>query len=586
MTNFNSDLNSLFKNFQKQNTYSKYEKASEKDKKNKALWTSIDTNKDGKINETDKSKFDLNETKLLKKENLFDVNADGKLNQKDVDMFIKGDVNGDGKVSADEKAFIKEYKVDLISALSGAKTTFKIDGKQYVKGKLAEELYDGKYYKNGLLYTGDVKEGKEKKITYKDGVKESIIQYQYIGNQKVSAEKEFFDVSGNVTKKKTYLYKNGEGIANSVVTYKYNSNNQLISSVNYNYDENGNAVKFATNEYSYKNDGEPKSITTKVYANGDYKNPIATAVNSYLIDNNVNPYMSATPEGIVINFKDGKTLTLKNGQTADITTDGNHIVKITSKDGKKSAIYKNDGQIKSKSPKTYKPEEPKIPTQRESVDSTKVVNGLVTIKTEKDINNKLISITETTKTSDGKTASKIVREYNDDGTKIVKTTIIEYQADGTTKKSQKTISENGEIDERTFNEKGGKLTVKKTNSYGAYLTSTFTYEADGKTIKTETRKDYTANNVQRTNIIIKYKSGKKSSQTRDVYNPTTKKKNRYCTYEYDNNGNKIKETVIRYDSNSKKTGSTIYSYDYKEKKVTITSYDKNGKEINKEVNNM
>ena len=102
MTEFNSDLNNLFKNYQQQNSYSKYQKASAEDKKNKSLWESVDTNKDGKINSADKTKLDKTKNTLLKKENLFDINGDGKFNQEDIDLFLKGDIDGDGKVSKDE----------------------------------------------------------------------------------------------------------------------------------------------------------------------------------------------------------------------------------------------------------------------------------------------------------------------------------------------------------------------------------------------------------------------------------------------------------------------------------------------------
>ena len=96
---FNSNLNNLFTNYQNQQNY-KMQK--------------YDVNGDGKINSKDQTALNKEKTELLKNKNLlFDVNGDGQFTQADVDMFVKGDFDGDGETSALEEKFVKQYKNSL-----------------------------------------------------------------------------------------------------------------------------------------------------------------------------------------------------------------------------------------------------------------------------------------------------------------------------------------------------------------------------------------------------------------------------------------------------------------------------------------
>ena len=153
---FNSGLNNLFRNYQQQQQYTKYQKASTEDKNDKSLWEGLDVNGDGKIDGTDKSKLNAEKNNLLKKENLFDVNGDGVFNQADVDMFVKGDVNGDGKITEYEMNFVSAYKNKLKTSFTNFQANFEIDGVKYIQGKLANGVVDGKYYKNGVPSAGEV----------------------------------------------------------------------------------------------------------------------------------------------------------------------------------------------------------------------------------------------------------------------------------------------------------------------------------------------------------------------------------------------------------------------------------------------
>ena len=141
MTSFNSNLNNLFKNYQQQEQYKK---------------KTFDVNGDGKVNANDKTALTNKEKEIKKQKNLFDVNGDGKFNQADVDMFVKGDVNGDGKITQEELNFISKYKKDFMDDVNDKKITFTLDGIIYSNGDKAKGLVNGLYYKNGVLFTGKV----------------------------------------------------------------------------------------------------------------------------------------------------------------------------------------------------------------------------------------------------------------------------------------------------------------------------------------------------------------------------------------------------------------------------------------------
>ena len=98
---FNSNLNNLFQNYQQQQKYAKKK---------------FDANKDGKINNKDKTYLANKETNLLKKSNIFDFNNDGVTDIND--LFIisseRGiDFNNDGEYSDLEKAFLSDYKTKI-----------------------------------------------------------------------------------------------------------------------------------------------------------------------------------------------------------------------------------------------------------------------------------------------------------------------------------------------------------------------------------------------------------------------------------------------------------------------------------------
>ena len=140
---FNSNLNNLFNNFQRQKELN--ENAGTKSKREILA---------------EKNQLNKEKRALLDNKNLFDVNNDGKFDQKDIDMFVKGDVNGDGEVSQDEKDFINLYTDKMKNAFINAKANFEIDEERYVNGQKASGFVDGKLYRNGKLFTGNVNTGK------------------------------------------------------------------------------------------------------------------------------------------------------------------------------------------------------------------------------------------------------------------------------------------------------------------------------------------------------------------------------------------------------------------------------------------
>lgn len=187
MADINSNLNNLFKNYQQQQNYKK---------------KAFDVNGDGKINSKDKNELSKTEKNLLKDKTLFDFNGDGKFTQADVDMFVKGDFNGDGVQSADELNFISTYEKELVADFKKAKADFEIGGVKYIKGKTASGIYDGKYYKSGKLGTGLYKNiyysngvpanGVVKNVLYQNGVEFTGVNEEdglYYKNGKVASGK-------------------------------------------------------------------------------------------------------------------------------------------------------------------------------------------------------------------------------------------------------------------------------------------------------------------------------------------------------------------------------------------------------------
>ena len=79
MTGFNSDLNNLFKNYQQEQKYNQYKKASAKDKKNYSKWKTLDFNNDGKITKSDIDKISENKKTLFQNEKLFDYKSNYRL---------------------------------------------------------------------------------------------------------------------------------------------------------------------------------------------------------------------------------------------------------------------------------------------------------------------------------------------------------------------------------------------------------------------------------------------------------------------------------------------------------------------------
>lgn len=279
MSNFNSDLNNLFSNWQKQQKYNQYTKASTKDKKDISLWGDIDLNKDGKITSADKTKMTNEATTLKKNKNLFDVNGDGFFNQADIDMFVKGDVNGDGEITQEELNFVSAYKKDLTTVFTKQKADFEIDGKKYENGEFATGVYDGKYYNNGVLSDGTVSgkkyvegflaNGVISGKLYRDGVKLTGLSEdgKYYNEGKL-ANKVVVDGKyclNGIPSSGTYngkLY-DENGLANGLVTQTEDK-----KEVTYMYKDGIKLTGISENDSKYYRDGLPKTGTSIIKEDG------------------------------------------------------------------------------------------------------------------------------------------------------------------------------------------------------------------------------------------------------------------------------------------------------------------------------
>ena len=248
MADFNSDLNKLFKNYQQQQQYTKYLKASSKDKKDASLWKDIDLNNDGKINSKDKSQMTKEATALKKNKNLFDVNGDGKFTQDDIDLFTKGDVNGDGEITKEELNFVAAFKKDMAKEFKNQKADFELDGKKYVKGKLASGVVDGKYYRNGVLadgvangkkyVKGELANGIYSGYLYQDGVKvfnmsSQIAPVKTRQNIQKTMQKSYDSKKANLERAQKNLEQANEDLnkANQNLAELHKSRNMIIGAI-------------------------------------------------------------------------------------------------------------------------------------------------------------------------------------------------------------------------------------------------------------------------------------------------------------------------------------------------------------------
>ena len=116
MPKFNSDLQNLFSNFKNQQKYAK---------------KAYDANNDGSIDNKDKEFLLEQEKALLDKKSIFDVNGDGIFDKSDIDMFVKGDVDGLCGTTKLEKAFVSKYKDNIKEIMYNYRTDFSINGQSY-----------------------------------------------------------------------------------------------------------------------------------------------------------------------------------------------------------------------------------------------------------------------------------------------------------------------------------------------------------------------------------------------------------------------------------------------------------------------
>ncbi|MBO5948628.1 hypothetical protein J6Q66_07320 [bacterium] len=159
-----------------------------------------DVTGDGKYDNSDKNIVNANDATILKESMLFDIDGDKKLTQADIDKFLEGDIDGDGKTSDLEKAFVKEYKNDLKTAFTKAKADFNLDNKQYFDGAIAKGVEkDGLHYTNGAKTNGDVNNQ-----LYIDGAKSNLTG-EYEGNGKYYVN----GIAANGLQENGFHYTNG-----------------------------------------------------------------------------------------------------------------------------------------------------------------------------------------------------------------------------------------------------------------------------------------------------------------------------------------------------------------------------------------
>ena len=221
-------------------------------------------NSDNK-NSVEERKINQEKNNLLDIDSLFDLNNDNVLDQKDIELFLKGDVNGDKTVTDEEKAFTQALKKDLKNIFVNKNINFELDGKAYRATTSGNTQY---YRENGKIISRTVQNNDGTKIRY---------GYDYVNNVRIlssrtTTEKDgsnttyYYDKNNNVVQrtvvdknnnKTVYHYTYADGKKDTCTKDLYNADNVLTSSTEYNY-VNGTAVK--QRELQYDENGELKKI--------------------------------------------------------------------------------------------------------------------------------------------------------------------------------------------------------------------------------------------------------------------------------------------------------------------------------------
>ena len=586
MASFNSDLRNLFNNFQKQQKY--------KDSK-------FDANKDGKVNSNDEKFLKNKETNLLKKENIFDVNGDGNFNQKDVDMFLKGNVNGDKTTTQEEKDFINFYKNTFISALQKKNATFTVNGKKFVNGYISSgvsvELKDLDEINSAaksvteqnssirLMSAATSDESVENSnitektvttdnytITYKiqDGTIKSArqvnkdgstVDFSYMNGIMTQAEKCFYNNDNTVKSRVNYIFDaDGKSSPTSVMNYTYTKNKLVETTSLYYFDSDGNDYLASKDTYNYNGqEGDFSSMKTTAY--DKQGNVITTISNGYVRNRDAKPLAYVSQDSVTLQFLDNKYIKLNKGDKVKISV---HTATVTRADGSVT-VYNASGDVKSYKgvssggyyntgsnsyvPKSVKVKDAYVLPDVANKETIETENGQKTVYYDKD--NKIIKEVETLIGTNGH-KTVITTKYN--GSKVISKTYSEVSEEGKTQNSYSYDYVTGKTTIAQRNEQGKVINKKVMNSHGEYIKYSYTYDDTG-TLTSRKDSHYMADGMRRAVVDYTYdKNGHITNQTRNVYHSKTKKVYVKCKYKRDKN-NKIKSELIKTYSPD---GKTLY----------------------------
>ena len=556
------------------------------------------------------SNFSNNEKKIMDdNKSIFDINGDGKFNQTDIDMFVKGDVDGDGKVSSDEFNFISKYK-DAFAAAMSKNTNKNYSIKKYNTGmiltetnKNGEVTHETKYdkgdnyivqyiYKDGVKtsstktendgtkinYTYDTKgniinairywnDGAITNYTYNNGIKQKAIKTTTTGDTITYS----YDSKGSLSDaikiekdgtRTEYKYIDGEKAI--AVKYTYDKNKNITSQKTYAYDSNGKAIAESKISYTYDNSNKLTKSTNYTYINGE---AVKTATNEYTYKSD-GEYNEITTKSY--NKKGNVTSTVVNNYT--INSCAKPCVSASTKG---LVIYfSNNKQLILNNGET-----------------AKITGHEITIM--KNGKNYTYSSLGTLLSPKGSKKAPIVKEttLNIDDTK---TQNIKDANGNIIKKIEK--DKNGKIlvvSEYNYDSKGVKTSAKRQEYDGnnVFKVAVYTYHDDGKTIKT---KDIISNNGETKKfeynkdgkVLKEIQSSSYGARYENTY--TYKEDGSKIVYrtDYTQNNKKRAENEITWNSKGKKTGSKRKVYNpTTEKQNRFCNYvcDENGVVLREEV---
>ena len=315
-------------------------------------------NNNNKNNKAEEKNLLNQRNNLLDIDKLFDLNNDNKFDENDVDLFFKGDINGDGQTSEEERNFVNANKDAFTESLKQKGVNIFVDNNTgNVKYTSRDGLNESVYDSNG---------DKTKTRRYTGGTIQYVKKYSNVDNLQYSATRSGDTIvfqKGNESKtvklsggtavihddgsvtitskdKKSISVYSEEGTKKYNITYNGKNPIKNISGNTITFNS-GKTVSFNDGANIIVNDGvniTDGNTSSRYYSGGTLQYSIT--------DNNGSAYPKRDGNKVRFSSNSDAAVALAAGETAVINSDG--TVTVNSKDGRTVSIYSSNGSLSEK----------------------------------------------------------------------------------------------------------------------------------------------------------------------------------------------------------------------------------------------